>query len=91
MEGVRAHLFFNGNVQGVFFRQKTSERAKRFNVSGWIKNLEDGRVEAVFEGRKEDVEGLIKEIEAMPFPIRIEGLDIFWEEYKGVFQGFEIK
>ncbi len=59
MDKIKAHVFFSGRVQGVFFRAFTKENADKLNVTGWVRNLRDGRVEAVFEGSKEDVEKLI--------------------------------
>jgi acylphosphatase len=57
---VRAHVFVSGNVQGVFFRQKTRDRARSRGVAGWVKNLPDGRVEAVFEGPEVVVEQMVE-------------------------------
>ena len=51
-EKVRAHLVVSGRVQGVFFRAETQEKANELGVSGWVKNLAEDRVEAVFEGEK---------------------------------------
>jgi acylphosphatase len=59
MVNVRAHVFINGRVQGVFFRQSTQLKAQSLGVKGWIRNLFDGRVEAVFEGDKSQVEILV--------------------------------
>ena len=56
---LRARLFIEGKVQGVFFRQKTAERAKAYGVYGWVRNLPDRRVEALFEGSDDAVEALI--------------------------------
>ena len=47
---VRAHLLVSGRVQGVYFRQSTLLEAQNLGVKGWVRNLMDGRVEAVFEG-----------------------------------------
>jgi len=49
-ERVRAHVWVSGVVQGVFFRGNTAAQARELNVDGWVRNLPDGRVEAVFEG-----------------------------------------
>ena len=48
MKGV--HIFISGRVQGVFFRAATQRTAKDFNLAGWVRNMADGRVEALFEG-----------------------------------------
>ena len=57
---VRAHVFVAGRVQGVFFRNSTQEEADERGVDGWVRNLDDGRVEAVFEGPEDAVESLIE-------------------------------
>jgi|YelNatPaOPRAMG01_1025707.scaffolds.fasta_scaffold00277_26 acylphosphatase len=56
---MQCHVIFYGVVQGVGFRNKTRRMAKSLNVKGWIKNLSDGSVEAMIQGRPEDVEQLI--------------------------------
>ena len=56
---IRAHVFVSGRVQGVFFRQTTQQKAQSFGVKGWIKNLLDGRVEAVFEGEENAIKELV--------------------------------
>ena len=61
---VRVHVFISGRVQGVCFRAETEYVAQRLHVAGWVRNLTDGRVEAVFEGRKEDVEKAIRLLQA---------------------------
>ena len=56
---VRAHVFVSGRVQGVFFRSETQDIALSLGLRGWVKNLYDGRVEAVFEGEEENVKKAI--------------------------------
>jgi acylphosphatase len=90
-ERVRAHIFVSGLVQGVFFRSHTQSRARILKITGWVKNLPDGRVEAVFEGEKEKVEKLIEWAKRGPIFARINGIDIKWQDYKGEFNNFEIK
>ncbi len=59
-ERTRAHVFVSGRVQGVFYRANTRENARERGVDGWVKNLEDGRVEAVFEGPEDAVEEMVE-------------------------------
>ncbi len=59
MAPTRAHVYVSGRVQGVFFRAFVSEKAMELGLTGWVKNIPDGRVEAVFEGEKEKVEQVI--------------------------------
>ena len=87
----RAAVNFKGRVQGVFFRANTREAAERFNVHGWVKNLPDGSVGAVFEGEKEDVEGLIAWCETEQPYASVTGMDVKWGEYKGEFKRFEVR
>ncbi|MFC1663573.1 acylphosphatase [Patescibacteria group bacterium] len=87
----RAHIFVIGKVQGVFFRLNTEERAKKLGITGWIKNLEDGRIEAIFEGKKESVEKIIKWTKMGPLTAKVNKADIKWQEYKDEFKDFEIR
>jgi acylphosphatase len=87
----RAHIFVSGRVQGVFFRQNTLERAKSFGLFGWVRNTEDGRVEAVFEGDKEKIEKIIEWMKVGPPLSKVENVEVLWEDYKGEFDDFEIK
>lgn len=87
----RATVNFKGKVQGVFFRANTREAAERFGVFGWVKNLRDGGVGAVFEGEKEDVEKVIQWCKTKQPYAHVETADVEWEDYKGEFHGFEIR
>ena len=87
---LRAHIFISGRVQGVFFRSKTAVNARRIGVAGWIKNLPDGRVEAIFEGDKEAVEKLINFCKTGPSRAFVETIDIRLGAYSGDYKGFAI-
>ena len=90
-ETARAHIFVEGKVQGVFFREKTRKKAEEIEVTGWVKNLPDGRVEAVFEGGKEKVQNLIEWSKRGPFFAKVDNVEIHWEEYQGEFKNFEVR
>ncbi len=87
---VRAHVLVSGRVQGVFFRSETRYEAKRRNVAGWVRNTYDGKVEAVFEGEKEDVEKLISFCQRGPPGARVTKIKSRWEQYTGEFRDFQI-
>ncbi|PIU12220.1 MAG: acylphosphatase [Hadesarchaea archaeon CG08_land_8_20_14_0_20_51_8] len=87
----RAHVWVEGCVQGVFFRYETSKVARNFNVNGWVRNLPDGRVEAVFEGEKENVEEMVEFCRRGPPGAQVNDVEAKWEAYRGEFSGFEIK
>jgi len=87
----RAHIFVSGRVQGVFFRENTQKKARKLGLTGWVKNLLDGRVEAVFEGEKEKIEEMIEWIKKGSFLAKVNNLEINWQEYQGEFENFEIK
>ena len=91
MEKIRAHVFFDGYVQGVFFRAFTRDQAIRYRISGWVKNLPDRRVEAVFEGDYTMVAQIIKVCEKGPPGARVLNVTVDWKEYTGEFSGFSIR
>jgi acylphosphatase len=87
----RAHVFVSGRVQGVFFRSQTKHNADRHDVKGWVRNLANGRVEAVFEGEKDAVEALIEFCKRGSSGARVTNVDVKWEDYKGEFVRFKIR
>jgi acylphosphatase len=87
----RAHILVIGRVQGVFFRSETQDEALRHNLTGWVRNLPDGRVEAVFEGEKDRVDALIEFCKRGPPGARVTKVDVTWEDYTGQFKNFTIR
>ncbi len=87
----RARIFIQGRVQGVFFRQSAKIKARKIGVFGWIKNLPDGRIEAVFEGDKEKVEKMIEWSKKGTIIANVKALDIKEEKYKGEFNNFDLR
>jgi len=75
-------LYISGTVQGIFFRQFIKENAERYNVKGFVRNLEDGRVEVFAEGNQEDVEKLIQLCRQGPKHAKIEKVDIIEEKFQ---------
>ena len=81
-----------GKVQGVFFRATTKKEADRASVMGWVRNLPDGRIEAVFEGDQKEVEEMVAWVRrGGPVFSSVEDLGVTWEDYKGEYDNFEIK
>jgi len=87
----RVHVYISGTVQGVAFRAKTRNEAIRNNVSGWVRNLPDGGVEAVFEGKPEDVERLVGWCRVGPSLAVVERVEALEEPYSGAFNEFSIR
>jgi acylphosphatase len=86
----RVHVFVSGRVQSVFFRAETVDMADRLGLGGWVRNLPDGRVEALFEGEKEDVEKALDFCRRGPPHAHVQNLDLKWEEWKGEFRNFRV-
>lgn len=91
MTKLRAHVFVAGRVQGVFFRQTTQHQAKSHGVTGWVKNLDDGRVEAVFEGEEEAVKALVDFCRHGPRGAVVSKVEVVDEPFKGEFPSFQIE
>lgn len=89
-EKIRAHVFVKGKVQGVYFRQNLRIVAKRHKVNGWVRNLKDGRVEAVLEGNDLNVSEVIEWCHAGPSGARVYDVSIQYEPYTGEFTSFEV-
>lgn len=86
----RVRLFVSGRVQGVGFRLGMEIRANRLKVSGFVRNLEDGRVEAVLEGDEEKVDKLITWARRGSMFAKVTNIEIIKEDYIKEFDNFKI-
>lgn len=91
MEQLRAYVIVHGLVQGVWFRASTKDEADRLGVTGWVRNLPDGSVEAVFEGEKMKVEEIVGWCHRGPSGANVNKVEIVWEPYKREFSHFDIR
>jgi acylphosphatase len=89
--GVRAHVLISGRVQGVFFSFETRRLARHMGIAGWVKNRGDGRVEAVFEGKREAVERLVEFCRRGPSGARVTNVEVRWEAPTGESEGFSVR
>ncbi len=87
----RAHVFVSGWVQGVFFRGETRDLARQLGVTGWVRNLWDERVEALFEGEDWAVERLVAWCHHGPHGARVENVEVTYEDYTAEYQTFNIR
>lgn len=85
----RVHLWIRGKVQGVYFRESTRQEAERLGVAGWVRNLDDGRVEAVIEGEEVDVDALVAWCHRGPENARVDHVDVRSEDPAGA-HGFRV-
>ncbi|WP_436901776.1 acylphosphatase [Halovenus halobia] len=89
-ERTRAHVYVSGRVQGVYFRATTRDTARDAGVDGWVQNLTDGRVEAVFEGPESAVEQLVEFCHQGSEAARVEDVEVSYEQPQGE-DGFRIR
>ena len=87
----RAHVRISGQVQGVFFRDSTRQKAEKLGLAGWVKNLPDGQVEALFEGPPERVREMVSWCEEGPRHALVENVDAEFEGASGDLEGFEVR
>ena len=87
----RKRIFVNGIVQGVSYRASTQEQARRRGIVGWVKNLEDGRVEAVAQGSKDKVAELLAWCRTGPPAAKVDKVEVSWEEVGDELRGFDVR
>ena len=86
----RAHVFISGRVQGVFFRDHTRRWAASLGLTGWVRNLLDGRVEVMAEGERERLDGLIGRLRQGPPMAEVADVEVTWEDFRGEYEDFRI-
>jgi len=87
----RVHVHFSGHVQGVGYRNFVRRQAIRLELTGWIKNLPDGRVESVIEGYMDNIDILIQKCRRGPSLSKVNNVNIIREPFTGEFSNFEIR
>lgn len=88
---IRASVIVKGLVQGVSFRHYTQQAAIRNNITGWVRNLDDGSVAGCFEGEENDVRTLIDWCRMGPEWARVDEVLVENEPYIGEFRGFNVR
>ena len=88
---VRAHVRLSGRVQGVGFRFTTADEARQRHLSGWVRNLDSGGVEAVFEGSRTAVEDMLRWCHEGPPGSYVRDVRVSWDEPPEHFSDFEIR
>jgi acylphosphatase len=83
MSDARVRAVIRGRVQGVFFRAETRDRARSLGLSGWVRNVPDGSVEAVFEGERERIESILDWCRRGPGLAEVDDVDVEWEQPRG--------
>lgn len=86
----RLHLHIGGQVQGVFFRSNTQQKARSLGITGWVRNTPDGDVEVVAEGERSKLEDLRNWCRRGPPQAQVSSFDEEWESSTGEFDAFRI-
>ncbi len=90
MVNKRAHIFYSGHVQGIGFRYTAQDIAMSMGLAGWVKNLEDGRVEIVAEGNEKDIKEFLDKVLKSQLGRYITNAELSWEKPTGEFDSFDI-
>lgn len=91
MMPVSAEIYVRGRVQGVYYRAFALDAALRLGLTGFCRNLSDGRVEVIAEGDREVIESLIQQLRRGPWRARVEDLQIHWKPGGGRYKDFSIR
>ncbi len=91
MATLRARVIVSGRVQGVFFRGWTERQARQLGLSGWVRNLTDGRVEALFEGEEDAVRKAVDFLRRGPPHSRVTDVATRYEDPTGDLHDFSVR
>jgi acylphosphatase len=91
MGAVRVRLFLQGRVQGVSFRYYTMQEARSLGLTGWVRNLWDGRVEVLLDGDEDAVKQMVEWCKRGPPSADVEDVEITWEESTTEFNNFRVR
>jgi acylphosphatase len=86
----RVRILITGLVQGVFFRREITDLARKLGLTGWVRNLSDGRVEATAEGEKLKIDELVRFCHIGPMGARVRNVEVEWSGFTGEFHYFKI-
>ncbi|MHA1744199.1 MAG: acylphosphatase [Candidatus Omnitrophota bacterium] len=87
----RLHCFVSGHVHGVGFRYFTQAKAHQYDLTGWVRNIPDGRVEFVAEGTVGMLNDLLRDIKIGPSAGFVSDVEVKWEKFTGEFKNFRIR
>lgn len=87
----RVHIYVSGRVQGVMYRARAEEKALALGVTGWVRNLPDGRVEAILEGAASRVEEMLRWCRQGPRDAVVEDVEVLQEPYTGEYLTFSVR
>ena len=90
-ENTQVHVWVSGIVQGVFFRAHTRQVAQSLHLTGWVRNLHDGRVEIIAQGTKDALERLVEWCQHGPAMSRVDKTELRWEDITETFTEFRIR
>lgn len=87
----RVKVVVKGKVQGVFFRAGAVERARELGLTGWVRNTEDNKVEAILEGERAQIKQMINWVKQGPSGAVVEKVEVKEQKYQGEFSNFNVK
>ena len=90
-ERARVHLHISGKVQGVYYRVTAADEARRLGLTGWVRNLPDGRVEAVAEGSRRHLDRFVAWCRHGPPAAEVSNIDTTWADATGDLEPFQVQ